>query len=141
MLNPLITPVLFIVFNRLDKTRQVFEAIRQARPPFLYIASDGARFNKEGELEKVQAVRDFIIQNIDWKCEVKTLFRKKNLGCKYAVSGAISWFFNNVDQGIILEDDCLPSKSFFWYCEELLEKYKHDNSIYLISGETHNSEF
>lgn len=139
--NPLNTPVLLIVFNRLKTTKLVFQAIRQAKPPIFYVAADGARTNKVGEIEKVRAVREYIMQNIDWKCEVKTLFRKDNLGCKYAVSGAISWFFDNEEEGIILEDDCLPSKSFFWYCEELLGKYKADNSIYLISGETHNSEF
>ncbi|MEL4300474.1 glycosyltransferase family 2 protein [Shewanella xiamenensis] len=138
--NSLNTAVLFLVFNRLDTTKQVFDAIRQAKPPRLYIAADGARENKDGEVEKVQAVRDFIIQNIDWECDVKTLFRQKNLGCKYAVSGAISWFFKSEEQGIILEDDCLPSQSFFWYCEELLERYKEDESIYLVSGDARGPE-
>ena len=132
--HPLNTAVLFLVFNRLDTTKQVFEAIRQAKPPRLYVAADGARANKEGEAEKVQAVRDYIMQNIDWECEVKTLFRDQNLGCKYAVSGAITWFFENEKQGIILEDDCLPSQSFFWFCEELLELYKEDNRVMIISG-------
>lgn len=134
------TAVLFLVFSRLDTTKQVFEAIRQAKPPRLYVAADGARSNREGEDKKVQAVRDFITQNIDWECEVKTLFRDKNLGCKYAVSSAITWFFENEEQGIILEDDCLPSQSFFWYCEELLNKYKNDPSVYLISGDSRGTE-
>lgn len=138
--HPLNTAVLFLVFNRLDTTKQVFEAIRQAKPPRLYIAADGARATKEDEAEKVQAVRDYVIENIDWDCEVKTLFREKNLGCKYAVSGAITWFFENEQQGIILEDDCLPSQSFFWYCEELLEKYKEDKSVYLVSGDGRGTE-
>mgnify|MGYP006413279843 FL=1 len=129
------TAVLFLVFNRLDTTKQVFEAIRQAKPPRLYVAADGARANKEGEVDKAQAVRDYIMQNIDWKCEVKTLFQEENLGCKYAVSGAITWFFENEERGIILEDDCLPSQSFFWFCEELLEKYKKDMSVGQISGD------
>ena len=132
--HPLNTAVLFLVFNRLDTTEQVFEAIRQAKPPRLYVAADGARANKDGESEKVQAVRDYIMQNIDWECEVKTLYRDQNLGCKYAVSGAITWFFENEEQGIILEDDCLPSQSFFWYCEELLERYKDDMNIAQICG-------
>ena len=133
--HPLNTAVLFLLFNRLDTTKQVFEAIRQAKPPRLYVAADGARTNKEGEAEKVQAVRDYIMQNIDWECEVKTLFREKNLGCKYAVSLAITWFFENEEQGIILEDDCLPSQSFFWYCEELLFRYKDDLRVWHISGD------
>jgi hypothetical protein len=128
------TAVLFLVFNRLDATKQVFEAIRQAKPPRLYVAADGARANKEGEADKAQAVRDYIMQNIDWKCEVKTLFQEENLGCKYAVSGAITWFFENEEQGIILEDDCLPSQSFFWFCEELLERYKDDIRVWNIGG-------
>lgn len=137
--HPLNTAVLFLVFNRLDTTKQVFEAIRQAKPPRLYVAADGSRANKEGEDEKVQAVRDYIMQNIDWECEVKTLFRDQNLGCKYAVSSAITWFYENEAQGIILEDDCLPSQSFFWYCEELLAKYRCDESVYLVSGDSRGS--
>ena len=132
--HPLNTAVLFLVFNRLDTTKQVFEAIRQAKPPRLYIAADGARELKVGEAEKVKAVRDYVMSNIDWECEVKTLFREQNLGCKYAVSGAIDWFFENEEMGIILEDDCLPSQSFFWFCEELLEKYKDDMRVWNIGG-------
>jgi len=132
--KPLETAVLFLVFNRLDTTKQVFEAIKQAKPPRLYIAADGARTNKEGEAGKVKAVREYIMNQIDWDCEVKTLFRDENLGCKYAVSGAIDWFFENEEMGIILEDDCLPSQSFFWFCEELLERYKDDMRIWHIGG-------
>jgi len=137
-IKPLETAVLFLIFNRLDTTKQVFEAIKKAKPPRLYIAADGARENKEGEKEKVEAVRKYVMDNIDWNCEVKTLFREKNLGCKYAVSSAITWFFENEEQGIILEDDCLPSQSFFWFCEELLEKYKDDMRIWHIGGYKHS---
>ena len=133
------TAVLFLVFNRPDTTNQVFEAIRQAKPPRLYVAADGAREGNRGEAERVELVRR-IATEVNWPCEIKTLFRDKNLGCKYAVSSAISWFFENEEQGIILEDDCLPSQSFFWYCEELLNKYKDDESIYLISGDARGSE-
>jgi len=132
--HPLKTPVLFLIFNRLDTTKQVFEAIRKAEPPRLYIASDGPRENKEGEKEKVETIRKYVLEHIDWDCEVKTLFRDKNLGCGKAVSQAITWFFENEEMGIILEDDCLPSQSFFWFCEELLERYKDDERIGMISG-------
>lgn len=132
--HPLNTAVLFLIFNRLDTTKQVFEAIRKAKPPRLHIAADGARESKEGESEKVKAVRDYVMEHIDWECEVKTLFRKKNLGCKMAVSSAITWFFENEEMGIILEDDCLPSQSFFWFCEELLERYKDDMRVWHIAG-------
>ncbi len=131
---PLDTAVLFLVFNRLDVTQKVFKEIQRAKPPRLYIASDGARETMKGEDKKVRAVREYIVANINWDCEVKTLFRDKNLGCKYAVSGSIDWFFEQEEMGIILEDDCLPSQSFFWYCEELLETYKDDMRIWHIAG-------
>lgn len=128
------TAVLFLVFNRLDTTRQVFEAIRRARPSRLYVAADGARFTREGEDKKVQAVRDYVLSHIDWECDVKTLFRDQNLGCKLAVSGAITWFFENEEMGVILEDDCVPDNSFFRFCEELLKRYRYDQRIGMISG-------
>lgn len=134
--HPLNTAVLFLVFNRLDTTKLVFEAIRHAKPPRLYIAADGARENREGEDAKVKAVREYVMSNIDWECDVKTLFREENFGCKHAVSGAITWFFENEEMGIILEDDCLPSQSFFWFCEELLDKYKDDMRVWQIGGTT-----
>lgn len=138
--GPLNSAVLFLVFNRLDTTKQVFEAIREAQPPRLYIAADGARSNEEGESDAVAVVRSYILENVDWACEVRTLFRDDNLGCKKAVSGAITWFFETESQGIILEDDCLPVQSFFWYCEELLNKYKDDDSVSLISGDARGPE-
>jgi hypothetical protein len=127
-------PVLFLIFNRLNTTQQVFSVIRQLQPKYLYVASDGARPDKADEKEKVQTVRDYVLNNIDWDCEVKTLLRQENLGCGRAVSGAITWFFENVEQGIILEDDVLPSLSFFSYCAELLERYKNNNQVLHIAG-------
>ena len=127
------TPVLFLVFNRPDTTAQVFEAIRQAKPPRLYIAADGPREGREGEAECVAKVRE-IATAVDWPCEVKTLFRKKNLGCKYAVSGAITWFFEQEEQGIVLEDDCLPHPDFFPFAEVLLLRYANDERVSVITG-------
>ena len=132
--HPFHTAILFLVFNRPDVTKRVFETIRQANPPRLYIAADGPRKDKEGEVEKVQAVRSYIMTNIDWDCEVKTLFRENNLGCKHAVSEAITWFFEHEEQGIILEDDCLPHPDFFLFCQELLERYKDDEQVSVITG-------
>jgi len=109
---PLRTAVLFLVFNRPGTTAKVFEAIRKARPPRLYVAADAARASREGEAERVALVRE-IATDVDWPCEVLTLFREENLGCKYAVSDGITWFFEHEEQGIILEDDCLPNQSFF----------------------------
>lgn len=128
------TPILFLIFNRPDTTQKVFDAIRNAKPKQLFVAADGSRIGKEGEKEKCESARA-IINQIDWDCEVKTLFREENLGCGKAVSEAITWFFNDVEEGIILEDDCLPSQSFFRYCEELLIKYRNDERIMLISGD------
>ena len=130
---PLVTPVLFLIFNRPDTTKKVFNAIRQAKPRQLFIAADGPRENVKGEKERCVQARK-IIEQVDWDCKVKTLFRDKNLGCKIAVSSAIDWFFENVEEGIILEDDCLPSQSFFWFCQELLNKYKYDTRVLHIGG-------
>ncbi|MDG5469923.1 glycosyltransferase family 2 protein [Deltaproteobacteria bacterium IMCC39524] len=127
------TPVLFLVFNRPDTTKKVFEAIKQAKPKQLFVAADGPRENKLGDAEKCAQVRR-IIESVDWECDVVTLFREKNLGCKIAVSSAIDWFFENVEGGIVLEDDCLPSYSFFSFCEELLQKYQNDTRVMQICG-------
>jgi hypothetical protein len=127
------TAILFLVFNRPDPTREVFEAIRTSRPPRLYIAADGPRGDRSGEVERCAQVRD-IVGGVDWACDVKTLFRGSNMGCKRAVSEGISWFFEHEPEGIILEDDCLPSSSFFTFCEELLERYRDDTRVWQICG-------
>jgi hypothetical protein len=126
--------LLFLVFNRPEPTARVFEAIRRARPSRLYVAADGARAGRPEEAERCAATRR-IATAVDWPCEVKTLFRDRNLGCKHAVSSAIDWFFENEAEGIILEDDCLPDPSFFPYCDQLLEHYRDDERVALISGD------
>jgi hypothetical protein len=133
-MSQLNTPVLFLVFNRLETTQLVFQAIRQARPPRLYVAADGARSDRPGEAAKVQAVRDYVLHHVDWECEIHTQFRETNLGCGLAVSRAIDWFFACESEGIILEDDCLPDPSFFRYTQELLVRYRDDQRIMGISG-------
>jgi len=127
------SPILFLIFNRPDVTALVFEQIRKVKPSKLYVAADGARKNKEKEAELCQETRA-ILNQVDWDCEIKTLFREENLGCKYAVSSAISWFFDNEEEGIILEDDCLPQNDFFFFCDTLLEKYRNVKEIKHISG-------
>lgn len=127
------TPILFLIFNRPDTTKLVFESIRSIKPAKLYIAADGARKDKVGEDLLCKDTRS-IIDLIDWECEIKTLFRPENLGCKIAVSSAIDWFFENEEQGIILEDDCLPYESFYIYCETLLNYYASNERIMHISG-------
>ena len=127
------TPILFLIFNRPDSTKLVFESIKRIKPAKLYIAADGARKHKVGEDLLCKDTRS-IIDLIDWECEIKTLFRNENLGCKIAVSSAIDWFFENEEQGIILEDDCLPNESYYNYCETLLNYYASDERIMHISG-------
>ncbi|MFN8263654.1 MAG: hypothetical protein U0T07_09025 [Chitinophagales bacterium] len=136
MLN---TPILFLIFNRPDTTRQVFAKIREIQPKQLFIAADGPRADRAGEAEKCALTKQIAMEAIDWDCEVKTLFRTENLGCGVAPAQAITWFFEHVEQGIILEDDCLPDLSFFTFCEELLNYYKDDTSVMHIGGT--NSQF
>lgn len=131
------TPVLFLVFNRMDMTKRVFARIREAQPSRLYVAADGPRLNRTGDAEACEIVREYVLSHIDWPCDVKTLFRENNLGCKIAVSSAITWFFENEEEGIILEDDCLPDLSFFRFCGELLERYRDEDRVMMISGNCH----
>jgi hypothetical protein len=126
-------PLLFIVFARPDTTARVFEAIRRAKPSKLYVAADGARPDKDGEEERAEHVR-FIATNVDWPCEVHTFFRDRNYGCGEQVTAAINWFFMHEEEGIIIEDDCLPSSSFFQFCAELLERYRNDTRVMMIGG-------
>lgn len=126
------SPILFIIFNRPDTTFQVMETIRKARPRRLYIAGDGPR-NNHDELELCKESRK-ISSRVDWQCEVKTLWHDRNLGCRAAITSAIDWFFSYEEEGIILEDDCVPSNSFYDYCDNLLERYRNDHRIMAISG-------
>ena len=129
----LTSPVLFLIFNRPETTQQVFSAIRKAKPPRLYVAADGPRSDYPNEDEKCEHSRK-IATNVDWDCEVKTLFRDQNIGCRLAVGQAIYWFFEQEPEGIILEDDCLPSQSFFWFCQEMLEYFRNDKAVGVICG-------
>lgn len=130
---PSCAPVLFLVFNRPERTREVFSAIRAARPSRLFVAADGPRPERFGEAERCDAVRA-IATAVDWPCEVYTLFRDTNLGCGRAVSEAISWFFSQVPEGIVLEDDCRPDPSFFGFCSALLQRYRSDRRVFKIAG-------
>ncbi len=127
------SPILLIIFNRPDTTLQVFNQIKAVKPARLYVAADGPRPGNEKDAVLCRQARDIIAQ-VNWKCEVKTLFREENKGCKAAVSSAISWFFEQEEEGIILEDDCLPVLSFFSFCDALLERYRYDTRVRLITG-------
>jgi hypothetical protein len=133
------TPVVFIIFNRPDTTARVFEAIRQAEPAKLLVVADGARKNRPNEVEKCAATRA-VIDRVDWDCEVITNYSDINLGCKHRVASGIDWVFSQVEEAIILEDDCLPAPSFFQFCQTLLEKYRDDERIMMISGDNFSPE-
>ncbi len=127
------SPILLIIFNRPAQTKLVLGSIKQYQPPTLYVAADGPRPGSVSDEQNCAAAR-LLINEIDWPCEVKKLFRDTNLGCKKAVSGAITWFFEQEEEGIILEDDCLPGESFYTFCNSLLEKYRNDHRVMHIAG-------
>jgi len=130
---PLDTAILFLLFNRPETTLKVFKSIRLAKPSKIYVAIDGPRKKFKSDKNKIYKIKK-ILKKIDWPCKVKTLIRKKNLGSAKAVTDAIAWFFKYEKKGIILEDDCLPAQSFFWFCQELLNKYNDNKNIFSISG-------
>ncbi|MDO8366274.1 MAG: hypothetical protein Q7T20_05710 [Saprospiraceae bacterium] len=127
------TPILLLLFNRPKHTRAVLDRLREIRPTQIFVHCDGPRESVEGESEKVTAVRTEL-DKIDWPCEIKTLFRAQNVGLREGVSGALDWFFEAVEQGIVLEDDCLPDRSFFPFCETLLERYADHEQVMHIGG-------
>ena len=129
-------PVLLIFFTRDDTFAKVFEEVRKAKPSKLFLACDGPRANRTDDLEKIEKCKK-IASNIDWECEVYTNFSETNLGCGVRPQSAISWALSIVDRIVILEDDCIPDPSFFEYMSELLEKYKNDERVGMISGLNH----
>lgn len=125
--------ILMLVFNRPEVTQKVFEAIKKARPPRLYVAADGPRPGRADDLLNTQQVRA-VFDQIDWPCQLITRFQDVNLGCRDAVASAITWFFEQEEQGIIIEDDVLPTPAFFEFCDTMLERYKHDERVFSIVG-------
>ena len=129
-------PVLIIAFNRPDMLQIVFEQVRRAKPKKLYFAVDGPRPERMDDVENCNKVKE-IVKQVDWPCDVHTLFRTENVGCGRGPAEAISWAFENEDRLIILEDDCVAANSFFRFCEDMLERYKNDTRIWNISGRSH----
>ncbi len=127
-------PVLIHLFNRPNMVVDLMQQIREAKPKKLYISSDWAREEKPGEADLVNEIRTLALKQVDWDCEVKTLFQDKNLGTRYAMMAGITWFFEHEEEGIILEEDCLPNQSFFRFCTELLAYHRHDPRIMHITG-------
>lgn len=128
------TPVLLLTWRRPLVLRQVIDAIRPVAPRRLFVACDGPNPERPGEAEKVAATRAVIEHQIDWPCQVERLYSNVNQGCRLGVSRAITWFFERVEEGIILEDDCIPHPDFFHYCTTLLNRYRHDTRVWCISG-------
>ena len=123
------TPVAFIVFNRPDCTARTLAAIRQARPPKLFVIADGPRPHRPDDAEKCAATRKVVDDGVDWPCEVERDYAVQNLGCAKRVGTGLTWAFSRSERLVVLEDDCLPDRSFFAYCDELLERYAYDTRI------------
>lgn len=132
--NPCETPILLLTWRRPHTLRQVIDAIRPVAPARLFVACDGPNLDRPGEHEKVTATRALIDREIDWPCHIERLYSDTNQGCRLGVSRAISWFFDHVEEGIILEDDCVPHPDFFLYCATLLEHYRCDERVWCIGG-------
>ncbi len=130
---PATEPVLVMAFNRPDLLEIVFARLREVRPSRVFLAVDGPRIDRPGERALVEASRD-LASMLDWGCEVRTLFQDTNLGCGRGVSTALSWFFEQVDRGIVLEDDVLPDATFFEFCGSLLDRYQTDSRVFAVSG-------
>ena len=128
------TPLLLIAWRRPHTLHQVIDAIRPVAPTRLFVACDGPNAERPGEAEKVAATRAVIEHEIDWPCQIERLYSDVNQGCRLGVSRAITWFFEQVEEGIILEDDCVPHPDFFPYCTTLLERYRHDTRVWSICG-------
>lgn len=128
------TPILLIIFKRKDTALKVLEVVKKIKPKYLYIAADAWR--DENEKIKCLETREAVLKAIDWECNIYKLFQDKNLGCCYGPVNAINWFFENVEQGIILEDDILAEISFFYFCEKLLNYYKDNERIMHIAGDS-----
>ncbi len=122
-----------MVFNRPDHTRCVFERIREARPRRLFVAADGPRMEHPTDRERCQRARA-VTEGVDWPCDVCRRYLAENHGCGRGVSGAITWFFEQVQEGIILEDDIVPEPSFFPFCAALLDRYRDDARVMHIGG-------
>ena len=128
------TPLLLLIWRRPNTLKQVIDAIRPVAPTNLFVACDGPNYTRPEEVLKVAATRELISDYIDWPCELKMLYSDINQGCRLGVSRAISWFFDHVDEGIILEDDCVPHPDFFLFCNNLLSYYRSDTRVSCISG-------
>lgn len=128
------TPVLIITYKRLETTAKVLESLRAIRPTHIYVANNAPNPADPADVAKVQAVRDLFDKGVDWPCKIIKLYRTEHLSAKLSISGAISWFFSEVEEGIVLEDDCACDPSFFTLAQDCLDKYRNDERIWHISA-------
>ncbi len=127
------TPVLLLIYNRPELTRRVFDEVRRQQPRELYAVADGPRRSRPGDDERCRTTRA-ILDEVDWPCRVERLFADENLGCRNRVASGLRWFFEHVERGIVLEDDCVPHPSFFGFCEALLDRYGDDPRVMHVAG-------
>ena len=127
-------PILFCIFNRPDETKRVFEAIAQRRPRNLFVIGDGPRTDVPSDIESVYATRA-VLDNIDWKCNVQCNYANSNMGCRMRMATGLDWAFRQSEELIILEDDCLPDPTFFDFCASLLQRYRDQEDVMMISGD------
>ena len=128
------TPILFITFVRPEYARKTFDAIKSAKPKKLYFYSNKGRIDKNGEVERNNQIRSYI-NEIDWPCELHTWFREECVNVYDSLRGAISWLFENEDQGIILEEDCVPTMGFFSYVDKMIQMFRYEYDVWYISGD------
>lgn len=127
------TPVLLITFNRPHYTAEMLKALKDAEVENLYIFKDGPRPDNLDDYKASIEIEN-LVATIDWPCNVKTLYMTNNLGCGYGPYTAISWVFNHEDTLIILEDDCVPTRTFFQFCSDMLSRYANDQRVSVVSG-------
>lgn len=141
------TPILLLTFNRPNHTRRVLTEILKQEPRDLYVCQDGPREGNENDRIKCQEVRDVINELISAYSKnnkyfkLHTLYQPINLGCGSGPAAGISWFFENVEMGIVMEDDCLPHPDFFGYCEELLVRYKDEYQVQFINATLYHNRW
>lgn len=132
--------VALIFFNRPETLTKVFERVKEVKPSKLFLIQDGAREGNENDVIKINKCRE-IVGEINWNCEIFRNYSEINLGCGLRPSSGISWVFQHVESAIILEDDCIPDLSFFRFCHEMLERYKDDERVMMVSGTNHLGEY
>ena len=125
-------PILILGYNRPIHIRKLINKLRKIKPKYISLSLDGPKIN-EKDKKNCQLVKNEI-DKINWNCLIKKKFNLKNQGCRKSVRTAISWFFKNNEFGIILEDDCIPNKAFFLFCERINKIYKKNKKIFSISG-------